>query len=107
MIQWEEGERVPLYLRMFHPDYKNLIFIGLFQPQGAVWPLSDYQAKLAAKYIMKKWKPEGDVKSLAEKDANDISKEFLSAKRHTIEVHYQSFMNKLKKELRKNKFETV
>jgi hypothetical protein len=107
LIQWEEGDRVPLYLRMFHPDYKNLIFIGLFQPQGAVWPLSDYQAKLAAKYIMKKWKPEGDVKSLAEKDANDISKEFLSAKRHTIEVHYQSFMNKLKKELRKNKFETV
>ena len=92
---------------MFHPDYKNLIFIGLFQPQGAVWPLSDYQAKLAAKYIMKKWKPEGDIKLLAEKDANDISKEFLSAKRHTIEVHYQSFMNKLKKELRKNKFETV
>jgi hypothetical protein len=106
-IQWEEGDKVPLYLRMFHPDYKNLIFIGLFQPQGAVWPLSDYQAKLAAKYILKKWKPEGDVKSLAEKDANDISKEFLSAKRHTIEVHYQSFMNKLKKELRKNKFETV
>jgi hypothetical protein len=56
---------------------------------------------------LKKWKPEGDVKILAEKDANDISKEFLSAKRHTIEVHYQSFMNKLKKELRKNKFETV
>ena len=106
-IQWEEGDSVPLYLRMFHPEYKNLIFIGLFQPQGAVWPLSDYQAKLAAKYIMKKWKPEGDVKLLAEKDANDISKEFLSAKRHTIEVHYQSFMNKLKKELRKNKFETA
>ena len=95
-IHWEEGDSVPLYLRMFHPEYKNLIFIGLFQPQGAVWPLSDYQAKLAAKYIMKKWKPEGDVKLLAEKDANDISKEFLSAKRHTIEVHYQSFMNKLK-----------
>ena len=92
---------------MFHPSYKNLIFIGLFQPQGAVWPLSDYQAQLAAKYISQKWRPKGDIKELAEKDAREISKEFLAAKRHTIEVHYHSFLGKLKKELGKNKLETV
>lgn len=107
LINWEEGNSVPLYLRMFHPSYKNLIFIGLFQPQGAVWPLSDYQAQLAAKYISQKWRPKGDIKELAEKDAREISKEFLAAKRHTIEVHYHSFLGKLKKELGKNKLETV
>lgn len=107
LIDWEEGNSVPLYLRMFHPDYKNLIFIGLFQPQGAVWPLSDYQAQLAAKYILQKWKPKGDMKLLAEEDSNEITKEFLAAKRHTIEVHYQSFLRKLKKELNKGKLETV
>lgn len=106
-IDWEEENKIPLYLRMFHPDYKNLIFIGLLQPQGAVWPLSDYQAQLAAKYISQKWKPKGNLKELAEKDAREISKEFLAAKRHTIEVHYHSFLGKLKKELGKNKLETV
>jgi hypothetical protein len=54
LINWEEENSVPLYLRMFHPSFK-----------------------------------------------------FLAAKRHTIEVHYQSFMNKLKKELDKSKLETV
>ena len=88
-------------------NYKRLIFIGLFQPQGAVWPLSDYQAQLAAKYILQKWKPKGDLKQLAEQDSNEITKEFLAAKRHTIEVHYHSFLRKLKKELDKSKLETV
>jgi hypothetical protein len=107
LIDWEEEEKVPLYLRMFHPTFKNLIFIGLLQPQGAVWPLSDYQARLAAKYILKKWKPRGDLQKLAEQDAEDISKEFLAAKRHSIEVHFHSFLRKLKKELRKSNYETV
>lgn len=101
LINWEEEHRVPLYLRMFHPDFNQLIFIGLFQPQGAVWPLSDYQARLAAKYILGKWKPNGEMRRLAENDAKEIEKEFLAAKRHSIEVHYHSFLYKLKKELKK------
>jgi hypothetical protein len=107
LINWEEANRVPLYLRMFHPDFHRLIFIGLFQPQGAVWPLSDYQARLAAKYILGKWKPKGAIRQLAENDANEISKEFLAAKRHTIEVHYHSFLQQLKKELNKSKKESA
>lgn len=103
LINWEEEHRVPLYLRMFHPDFNRLIFIGLFQPQGAVWPLSDYQARLAAKYMLGKWKPNGEMKRLAENDAKEIEKEFLAAKRHSIEVHYHSFLHKLKKELIKAK----
>ncbi len=100
-LDYSESNRVPLWLRMFHPKHKSLIFIGLFQPQGAIWPLSDLQAKLAAKYINGQFKTPKNLDELAEKDADFIQKEFIPSKRHTIEVHYHQFRNALLKQLKK------
>jgi len=36
-LNYREGP-VPLYLKMFHPKYDNLFFIGMFQPLGCIWP---------------------------------------------------------------------
>lgn len=95
-INYEEADRIPLYLRMFHPEHPSLVFIGLFQPQGAIWPLSDYQAKLGANYVMGRWNMPQNIKQLAEKDSDFIDKEFIKSKRHTIEVHYHPFLRQLK-----------
>jgi len=94
-INYEEAERIPLYLRVFHPEHPSLLFIGLCQPQGAIWPLSDAQAKLAANYVAGKWKPNGNIKTLAEKDSDFIDKSFLKAKRHAVEVHFQPYLKSL------------
>lgn len=96
-INYEEAERIPLYLRMIHPDHKSLFFIGLLQPQGCIWPLSDMQAKLAANIIMERQRIPANVRALAERDSDEIARNFLHAKRHTVEVHFQSFFNKLRK----------
>jgi hypothetical protein len=101
-INYEEADRVPLYLRMFHPDHRTLVFIGLVQPQGAIWPLSDYQSKLASNFVMGRWKLPENIKILAEKDADYIEKQFLKRKRHTIEVHYHSYLKSLLKEIPAN-----
>ena len=100
-INYEEADRVPLYLRMFHADHPTLAFIGLFQPQGAIWPGSDLQAKLVANYIAGLWKMPTNVAELAEQDASHIDREFLKAKRHTIEVHVHEFERALKKQILK------
>jgi len=97
-INYEEADRVPLYLRMFHPEHPSLIFIGLCQPQGAIWPLSDAQSKLGANYVMGRWKLPTNIKALAEADSDYIEKEFLKAKRHTVEVHFDSFLKTLQKQ---------
>jgi len=94
-VSYEHAERVPLYLRMFHPEHPTLIFIGLFQPQGAIWPLSDYQAKLAANYIAGRWQRPANIRELAEADSNYIAKAFTRSMRHTIEVHYERFRQQL------------
>lgn len=98
-INYEEADRIELYLRMFHPEFPSLVFIGLFQPQGAIWPLSDYQAKLAANYVMGRWQLPANIAELASKEADTISKQFLKAKRHSIEVHYHPFLRQLEQEI--------
>lgn len=101
-ICYEEADRIPLYLRMFHPQHPTLVFIGLVQPQGAVWPLSDYQAKLAANYVAGRWKLPENIAGLAEREAEIIEKEFLKGKRHSVEVHFQPFLLRLKREIPRN-----
>lgn len=98
-INYEDADRVPLYLRMFHPQHPSLVFIGLFQPQGAIWPASDYQAKLAANYVAGRWAMPAQVAALAEEDSQYITRQFAASKRHLIEVHYHTFLKKLKKEI--------
>jgi hypothetical protein len=41
----------------------------------------------------------GNLRELAEQDADYIQREFIKSKRHTIEVHYHPFLRKLKKEI--------
>ena len=91
-LDYSDADSIPLFLRMFHPTYHNLIFIGLVQPQGSVWPLSEAQSGLAAKYIQGHWKLPTNIAELAQKEANKISKDFLKNKRHTVEVHFTPYL---------------
>ncbi|HMQ47349.1 MAG TPA: NAD(P)-binding domain-containing protein [Saprospiraceae bacterium] len=102
LIDFEHADRIPLYLRMIHPTHPTLFFIGLVQPQGCIWPLSDLQAKLAANHIAGRWSLPENLDRLAEREANQIARSFLHAKRHLLEVHYRPFFNQLKKLIPKN-----
>ena len=101
-LDYSDSNRVPLYLRVFHPAHRNLFFIGLIQPQGAVWPASDLQAKLVANHIIGNWDLPENLEELAEKDSDQIDQLFLKRKRHTIEVNYHRHIRDLKKQIPKN-----
>lgn len=98
-LDYSNADRVPLYLRMFHPEHPSLMFIGLFQPQGAIWSGSDLQSKLAGNYIVGNWSLPSNVHELAEKDSDEIDRTFLKRKRHTIEVDYHDFAKKIVKQI--------
>src|SRR6266536_4353199 len=51
IIDWDTSRSPPLYLKMMHPRFENLFFIGLFQPIGCIWRLADHQARIAALQI--------------------------------------------------------
>ena len=98
-IDYSDADEVPLYLRMFHPKHPSLQFIGLVQPQGAVWPISDRQAKIAANYIMGRIPFPDNCEALAQKESRQIKEKFLHRKRHSVEVDYHEFMKALNKQI--------
>lgn len=101
-IDFSNLTEIPLYRKMMHPDYDNLYFIGLCQPQGCIWPLADYQAKIAARII------KGTLKRperLHLKIAKEISKphyRFKAHTRHALEVDYHIYRRELLKMLGEN-----
>jgi cation diffusion facilitator CzcD-associated flavoprotein CzcO len=98
-LNFEEADRIPLYLRMMHADHPTLFFIGMTQPQGCIWPLSDMQAKLAANCIMGRWTRPDNMAALAEQECDEIAKDFIKAKRHSLEVHFHPFLKKLERHI--------
>ena len=101
MIDYSEGP-VPLYLKMLHPDYDNLFFIGLFQPLGCIWPGSELQAKIVARQLSGKWKRPANIKELVKKEVMYPHYRQLNTPRHTITVDYHKFRRALVNELPKD-----
>lgn len=89
-VDFSSGD-VPLYLRMFHPDHPPLMFIGLFQPQGAIWPLADLQAKLAANTIAGRYDLPADMRQQIAAEVAVIRAQYLNTPRHKTEVEYHTF----------------
>lgn len=98
-LDYSNADEVALFQRMFHPVHRTLLFIGLVQPQGAVWPISDRQAKLGAQWIMGRYRLPENLKALARKESEEIRQRFLKRKRHSIEVDYHECMGRLQREI--------
>lgn len=97
-IDYSEGP-VPLYLKMFHPSYQNLFFIGMFQPLGCIWPGAELQSKLMAQELIGRWKRPKNIKELCEKEVKNPHYNQINTPRHTITVDYHQFVKDLKKQL--------
>jgi thioredoxin reductase len=97
-VDYSRG-KVPLYLKMLHPEYENLYFIGLFQPLGCIWPGAELQSRIMARELAGKWKRPTDIAALAQKEAERPHYRQIDTPRHTITVDYHLFMDALRKEL--------
>ncbi|MDY8134099.1 flavin-containing monooxygenase [Aquimarina sp. 2201CG5-10] len=99
-IDYSQGP-VPLYLKMFHPDYHDLFFIGMFQPLGCIWPGSELQSKILANYLVDQWKMPTNIKKLCEREVTHPHYKQIDTPRHTITVDYHNFRKSLLKQLPK------
>lgn len=97
-INYSEGP-VPLYLKMLHPTYPNLSFVGLFQPLGCIWPGAELQSKVIARQLAGKWKRPANIESLVNREINHPHYNQLKTPRHTITVDYHIFRKNLIKQL--------
>ena len=99
-LNYREGP-VPLYLKMFHPKYDNLFFIGMFQPLGCIWPGAEQQSKLLALAIKKVWKRPSNIKYLCEREVSHPHMKQINTNRHRITVDFHRFMRDLKLQIKK------
>lgn len=100
-INFSEGD-VPLYLRVFHLDHPSLFFIGLVQPSGAIWPLTDAQSRLVANHIVGNYNLPSDARDRISRDVAAIRRQFINTPRHTIEVEYHKYLWALEREIPKH-----
>lgn len=93
------GTEVPLYLKMFHPRFDDLFFIGLFQPLGCIWPLADFQGRLVAGAIRGTWSRPEDMDAAIKREMHHPDYAFTKTPRHAVEVDYHEFKKRLVREL--------
>jgi hypothetical protein len=93
------GTEVLLYLKIFHPRFADLFFIGLVQPLGCIWPLADVQAQLVAKAIKGQWQRPADIDAAIRREIEHPDQKFPKTPRHAVEVDYHEFRKRLDREL--------
>ena len=99
-IDFQHSERLPLYRKMMHAEHDNLYFIGLFQPLGCIWPLSDYQAAVACQEILGKYTHPQDMKKAVQYEMDHPHHPFEGGQRHAAEVDYNDLRLELVSDLK-------
>ena len=99
-IDFQHSERLPLYRKMMHAEHDNLYFIGLFQPLGCIWPLSDYQAAVACQEILGKYTRPQDMQKAVQYEMDHPHHPFEGGQRHAAEVDYNDLRLELVSDLK-------
>jgi cation diffusion facilitator CzcD-associated flavoprotein CzcO len=94
---------LPLFRRVFHPEHRDVFFVGLLQPLGAIMPLAEAQGKWIAAYLRGEYHLP-DPRALAkdvERERAKMFKRYVASKRHTMQVDFDNYLHELGKEMRR------
>ncbi|MBS0298689.1 MAG: NAD(P)-binding domain-containing protein [Proteobacteria bacterium] len=100
-INWQDEAHIPLYLRIFHPDHPSLFFIGLIQPQGCIWTLTEVQSRLIAQLLSGKTRLPAGWREQAVAEGAYWTRQFITRPRHALEVQYYPYLQQLLKLIQK------
>jgi hypothetical protein len=81
------------------PDYGSRG--NAFKPVGCIWPLADYQAKLACLEILGRYRRPDDLKGAIQFEIEHPHFDFEGGQRHAMEVDYHGLRRDLRGELLK------
>jgi cation diffusion facilitator CzcD-associated flavoprotein CzcO len=89
---------LPLYKRMLKPDLDDVAFIGLGQPIPTIFPFSELQSKLAARWLSGDWAPppRAEMELEIKRDEAFHTAHFIDKPRHTMQLEWYSYEHELK-----------
>ncbi len=90
---------LPLYKRMLKPGIDDLAFIGLGQPIPTIFPFSELQSKLAARWLSGDWAPPPREQMEREivRDEAFHTAHFVAKPRHTMQLEWYSYKRELER----------
>jgi hypothetical protein len=85
---------LPLFLRIFPLDRRDLFFVGLAQSVGAVMPLAEAQAKLIAELLSGSYDlPDAaERKRRTERERAEMFARYVPSRRHTMQIDYDEYL---------------
>ena len=88
---------IPLYKRMLKPGFDDLAFIGLGQPIPTIFPFSELQSKLAARWLYGAWAPppQAEMEHEIKRDEAFHAGHFTNKPRHTMQLEWYSYEREL------------
>lgn len=100
-----QNNDLPLFRRVFHPAYRDLFFIGLLQPLGAIMPLAELQSIWVSKYLLGAYtlpRQQALLQDIQQERAL-LRKRFGNSPRHTMEVDFLPYVRGIHKEMRRGR----
>jgi cation diffusion facilitator CzcD-associated flavoprotein CzcO len=88
---------LPLYKRMLKPGLDDLAFIGLGQPIPTIFPFSELQSKLAARWLSGDWAPPplAQMEQEIRADEEFHTGHFTNKPRHTMQLEWYGYQHEL------------
>jgi len=82
---------------MLKPGIDDLAFIGLGQPIPTIFPFSEIQSKLAARWLSGDWAPpaEDEMEDEIRRDDAFHTGHFIEKPRHTMQLEWYAFQHEL------------
>jgi hypothetical protein len=98
-----KNNEVQLFHHVFHPDYRDLFFIGLLQPIGPVMPIAELQSQWISQYLLGEYKlPDSrTMKREIFQEKEQVCQRYGYSARHTMQVDYEPYIARVKKEMKK------
>jgi dimethylaniline monooxygenase (N-oxide forming) len=94
---------LPLFFRVFHPAHRQLAFIGLLQPLGAIMPLAEAQGKWVAEHLLGRYAlPDArEMNDIIEEERRLMFARYVPSKRHTMQVDFDDYLRDLAREIKR------
>jgi len=94
------NNHLPLFGRVFHPQYPDLFFLGLLQPLGAIMPLAELQSEWIADYLVGEYTlpPVEQMETAIHREREAMRQRYGDAPRHTMQVDFAPYKRMVTKE---------
>ena len=98
-----DENRVRLYRHVASPEVPGLLFIGLIQPWGAIFPLAEAQAAWVADLVEGRCTlpPRAAMLQAIDDDLAAMRRRYVASPRHTIQVDFHAYRALLRRERRR------